>query len=62
MPHFNGRKRTKNMKPLNDKVPSYKQVLQHDVPGTIDKEKKNIQPQKIFDGYNESKKKSRNKK
>ena len=55
-------KRTKNMKQLNDKVPSYKQVLQHDVPGTIDKEKKNIQPQKIFDGYNESKKKSRKKK
>jgi len=59
MPHFNGRKRTKNMKQLNDKVPSYKQVLQHDVPGSIDKEKKNIQPQKIFDGYSEKSKKKK---
>jgi hypothetical protein len=47
------------MKQLNDKVPSYKQVLQHNVPGSIDKEKKNIQPQKIFDGYTESKTKKK---
>ena len=52
------------MKPLNDKIPSYRQVLQHNVPGTIEKEKKNIQPQKIFDGFKapQSKKKSRKKK
>ena len=52
----------KNMKPLNDKVPSYRQKMQHNVASTIEKEKKNIQPQKIFDGYSDKSKKKSGKK
>lgn len=55
-------KKSKQMKPLNSNVPTYKQPLQHDVEKAQQREK--IEPKKIFemmDGKKTSQKKTKKK-
>ena len=46
--------KTKNMKPLNPNIPSYKQPLQHNVEKAQKKDK--IEPKKIFELMNATQK------
>ena len=54
---YDSKKNKTNMKPLDSKIPTYKQKFQHDIEKALKPEK--INPKEIFEGKSKKKKKKK---